>query len=480
MMEGSLTRRGLLGVLAAAGLGGCGVLEGAPADGTPNGGTHSSPTPSTPGAGDPANADLHVLTDTLSHDEVEMWRNDIVPTFEREVDLTIAVEHEATSVDRARQLDSLLDERNPPELYFGTVRDVAEYVLRGQTEPVDGLVSDLVAANGDLLTDGASRGESPSTMVPHGLILGGVLNYRADVYERLDLQVPETWDDLLENARAMAENDRFDGDGFAVVPSGSYFLPWLYTAGGDVWQRAGDEQVDVGLDDAPVRAAFDFLEQLGQYSPEPAETDYGTVAQRWAAGRLGQCLFPNARLAHLTYERARSQGESTAVSLATRQAPAPVRDRGLDPPTRGQAIVHGTPRFSDANVSAAEQFCRFMYEGPADHAARINRSMRFLPPYEGIPDTDAYAESSLHRVEGGHFLTLQRRLVSEVAPHYLGERPRTTAAWYAMEPRWADDTSLDRLTRDVLVDDEPIGDALERARQQLRSRLEEGRTLQTD
>lgn len=478
------TRRGVLGALVAAGLAGCPLRRGpsgpSPPSATRQTGMHPSSTRrATPNDG-PESADVHVLTDQVSRAEVRQWEEEIVPGFERQYDAAVAVEHEATSANRAQRLDALVADEDPPEVYYATAREVAEYVLRGQTISADELVSDLAAANGSLVADRNLRSGGITHLVPHGLVLGGVLNYRADVYEELGLSVPETWDELLANARAIDESEGVDTSGFAVVPRDSYFLPWLYTAGGDLWRWRDDAQVELDFREGHVRAALEMMQELAQYGPNPAETDYANIARLWVEGRLGQCLWPNARLAEFAYENVAGQPESADIHLETLQAPAPLRDQALDPPTRGTAITHGTPLFEGANLQHAERFLRFMYEGPARQADKTNQTMAFLPPYESVVYTDEYASTEIYRAEDGHFLELERHLVDEVVPHYVGDRPRTPAAWYAMEPGWTNESSLDGMIRGVLVDDEPIDDVIVETGRELRSRLAAGQDLRAD
>lgn len=476
---GRYTRRQLLATLSAAGISGC-ASERPSADSTPPPTTEpstrtskGSPTSQREGA----DADVHVMTDAtlLNKGWSEKWEQEIVPVFQARFDATVSVD--GISGERSRIIQRLLDARDPPELYYGTIRETARHIARDQTIPVDDLVRDLQAVNGTLVGEQFITSRGTTHLVPHGLVVGGVLNYRTDIYDELGLSVPQTWAQLLDNARAIDESERFDARGFDVAPAASYFTPWLYTAGGGYWRWRGEDRVELDFQTEHVRDALGMLKDLVPFSRRPSESSYGEMFSAWADGRLGQCLFPNARLAQLAYENADPDNEY--IGLETAQAPAPLVDTTLDPPTRGGGFVQGTPLFEGANVELARQFLRFMYEGPSRQADKNNLKTQYLPPYEGIIQTDEYASSAIYRAENGHFLELEKQFIENVLPHYLGERPRTVPAWYAMQPNSVDDAPIEEMVRSVLVDGVSMDDAIVRARRRLQDQLEEGRQLQS-
>jgi multiple sugar transport system substrate-binding protein len=485
----SRTRRQVLAALAAAGLAGCNSLGGSePSTEAPDSTPASSPTPESP--------EVVVMTNDKNERWQQKWEQEIAPGFEAQSDATVRIEY-STSPPQVPPTQRLVDEGNPPEVYYNDAVAVARHALEGDLQPVDNLVDDLVAANGDLHVEYPIRSEGEPHIVPHGLHLGGVLHYRRDVYDELGLSVPETWAELVENARVIDESDQFDTRGFAVSgvdasadKTRDDFISWLYTAGGRFW-RWQDEpggRVELDFQTEQVHATLGLLNRLAQYSPDPAEIGGASIVGEWFTDNVAQCLFPNAWLAGLTYdiESDPEQDRSVSVSPNTAVAPAPLRDRTLDPPTRGWVHVDGTPMFRGANTEYAEEFLRYMYEGPQRQADKNNVTMRRLPPYEGIFETEAYRSADIYQAEDGYFLDLERQLLEEVLPLYTGERPRTPAARYAMQPIPPDTTGeyldaepdiLTELVQAVLVEAEPMDDAIARARQRLQSRLEDGRDL---
>lgn len=466
------SRRHVLAALGVAAVAGCASDDGSSGDGT----IHSGTATTTPPSSEP---DVRVVTDYSSEAWQRKWNGDVLPGFEQESSRTVEVEYPPEYHARLRELAR---DGDFPEVFTSSATEVAKYVAEGRTRPVDDLVSALSDSNGPLIADHSIRGPEATHLVPHGLSMV-VFNYRADVYDALGLSVPRTWAELRDNTRAIAESDEVDAAGFAV-PAGAPdtkpredFLTWLYSAGGGLWEWT-DAAQSVALDFATdgVRVALEEMRTLGQYSPTPARAGYTGTLSAWIQGDLAQCFFPNAALAGFTYDR--EHPGATAIARQTRQAAVPLRDASLSPPTRGHVWIEGTPVFRGADAGSARQFLRYMYQGPAAQADKNGYTMRFLPPYEGIVETDAYRSGDVYRAEGGHFWDLERSLVADVAPEYRGRRPRTPAAWYAMQGTPPGTPSiLGDLVRHVVDEEDPIEGAIERARTRLRDRLEAGRRL---
>lgn len=485
------SRRQYLAAVGTVGLSGCTLLD--PEDGAAPPESPSTPQPPdeptsrstpTPASGAAA-ADVHVATDYASEAWVARWRTDVVPGFEERHGRSVAMDYAIRPSQMVGRVEELVEAGNPPEVYHVDLATAIRHVARGHTRPVDGLLADLVDANGALVGEHSIRSGGTAHLVPHGLYLGGVLHYRADVYEDLGLSVPGTWEELVENARAIDESERVDARGFAV-PAGPYdgkphddFTNWLYAAGGDYWRWADGPGGRVELDfrAEQVRAALELMGTLARYSPDPAETGYPSTAQAWVLGEVAQCFWPNAWLAGIAYGVSSDEPGPRTVALNTRQAPVPLRDATLDPPTRGWAYVDGSPLFDGANVEAAEAFLRYAYEGPSRQARMNNVAMKTVPPYADVIDAEAYRRAEVYRAEDGLFLDLERGLLEEIAPGLDGERPRTPAARYATGAVPGEHSAVTEMVRAVLVDGRPVDDAIDRARRRLGSRLEEGRKL---
>jgi len=310
-----------------------------------------------------------------------------------------------------------------------------------------------------------------------------VLNYRRDIYDQLGLTVPDTWDELLANARAISQSDQVDAAGFAVPATATgkshpEFLSWLYSAGGDLWKWEDSDAtaVNVAFDEELVRSTLAHMSALSAYSPPPTQMGFAGLVSEWVSGNVAQCLFPNAWLAGASYTQ---PGANAAVALETRQAAVPLRDSTHSPPTSGHIWLTGTPVFSDTNTTGARKLLEYLYRGPQAQAARNGLTMQHLPPYEGIIDRDSYQHGHIYTVEDGHFWELEKTLMEEIIPSYTGTRPRTPAAWYAMQGRPPGDGSsvISQMVSTTLDGDSSLSEGISTARTQLHRRLQEGQSL---
>lgn len=426
----------------------------------------------------PEDADAHVLTDYSSQSWQEEWYDRLVPGFRSRGGGSVYIGYPPDSV-RAR-FEQLLQEGDPPEVVTGTLGGFGDHVISDRILSVDDLVSDLVAANGDLLDPGSTRVDGSAHLVPHGLSMS-TFNYRADIYDELELSVPETWDELRENARAIERSDATDARGFAVplVPTDSLFPPnraealfttLLYSAGGDYWRWVNEAANELEVDFRPrhVRPVLELLRDLARYSPSPSGLDLSSLIQKWNGGAIAQCFMSNAWLCGLAHRLA----DARDVALATRQAPPPRRDRTVNPERRGWLHTDGMLIVRGAeNTDIAEAFLRYMYEGRSEQASRnLVEPMRWLPPYEGVMDTDRYRNGTLFQVDDGYFLERNRYCRNEIYPFLAGDRPQNAATRYARQGG-----AVAEMVTAVVADGVPIAEAISDARDRLRARLQEGR-----
>lgn len=471
-MRESPTRRRILAALAATtSLAGC--PSGPSTESTPTQNVPRQEIPTvTPAEQDPT-AEIHMHSDVGGDEWVEKWTEEIIPSFETQSPATVRYTEGGLVRDPIRQL---LDAGTPPELAHGTLFQHGRWIAQGETIPVDDVLDDIASANGDPHDETLIRTGGSVYIVPHGWSLGGKLNYREDIYERLGLSVPETWDELVENARIIDESEDVDARGFALPTAAREeertdmdFTNWLYTAGGDYWRWADEDRasLEVAFRDEHVRAAIGMMERLTNYSPEPSPYPVSKLFQDWIRGDVAQGVNPNAWLAGLAYENGADD-----IALQTKQAPLPVREPGLDPPTLGWSAMEGTPIFTRSdNHRGARELLRFVHEGQ-ERQAEMNllHPTRWIPPYEGIMETETYTNADIFRAHDGHFLELNRRCVKEFAPYHRGDRPQTPAALYARSFTPAAD-----LVRAVFVEESTLDGKIAETRKVLSDRLKEGR-----
>ena len=440
--------------------------------GGPGAGTETSTDTTTGGAN---KNEVHFLTDYSNDAWQDKWENEIVPGFEEQTGIPVNVEYAGMQGTGEQRLTTLMQSGDTPESFTGTLTQVGDMVARGQTAPVGDALSAIEEENGDLLYKSTVTVSDQVHMIPHGLYLGGTFNYRKDVYEKLGLEVPETWEELVHNAKVIDESDEVQERGFAMPApkagkSGSEFSNFLANAGGGTWQwETEGETAKVWFEEEHVLAALDAMSELAEYSPDPSSVNWSSTIKYWVGGRVAQTIMNNAWLAGPAYGAG-----VTDIALNTDVAPIPKRE-GADPIDRGWALLDGHPVLSDAdNVEGAKELLKFMYEGPETQADKSTiEPMRFLPPYESAVDTDEYQSAEIFGVEDGYFLDLNRKCMEEVAPNLQSpDRPSTPATLFA--GRFPIDSEM---VNQVLVQERDPAKAYEEAKSRLQKRLEEGQEL---
>lgn len=377
--------------------------------------------------------EIHILTDYTGEGGWDpYWEDELIPGFEEEHDIPVNVEPVGFQGTGEQRLATLMQSGNPPELFHGTITEIGDLVNQGRTQSIDDVTDDLEDIWGDTLFKNTLQPVDGEThMVPHGVYMGGCLNYREDIYQTLDLEVPETWSELVENARIIdeAEIELPDGEtmrGFGLPAqltgkSASDFSNWLFNAGGDTWRWSEDDELELWMDEDHVMAVFEHLQELVQYSPDPSSLDWGTTIEYWVGSRFGQCLMNNAWLCGPAYNAGQ---EDTALN--TKQALVPKLE-GSDPLQRGWVLADGTPIIEgSSNPDEAGDFLRYMYSEERHPTTTLIEPMRFLPPYEAVTETEAYQSAEIFQVEDGAFLERNQYILDEIAPELENPDSPTT------------------------------------------------------
>ena len=123
-----------------------------------------------------------------------------------------------------------------------------------------------------------------------------LMHYRSDLYEQKGLKIPETWDDLLANAKALNAPPRMYG----IVQRGARgafdvtydVLPYLWSHGGDIFkdQKGGDFTVTINSREtlAGLETYLRLEKEAGH--PHTAGQTQTDVIQAMATGRAGHII----------------------------------------------------------------------------------------------------------------------------------------------------------------------------------------------
>lgn len=440
MAEGDLPRRRFLtaGAATTAVLAGCtggggettttgGGMETTAAGGTEttdgggmkttDGGGMETPTPSEYIEPGNTGEEIHILTDYSNEAWQAVWEEDLVPAFEGDLGLNFEAEFTGFSGTGEQRLTTLIQAGNPPESFTAGITSVGDLLSQGQLAKTDHVTDYLVERSGDLVgTQYKYFGEG--YVVPHGKYTGA-WQYRTDILERLGLEIPETLDGILDNAKAIDEADEVEARG-VIVPAQKTGKAetWMWTMllghGSHMfrWKDEGTmEEAEVWFPKEDVVPALEYARELAQYSVDPSSADWGSTLSFWAGGRAAMQYHLNAWPAGVA-----AQAGNTAVAENTTITPIPNRE-GREAFARGVPGFDGHPTLTIAdNVPGWFTALRYMYGDP-ERAAKYYAAepTRFIPAYADIMDTDAYRSAEIFR-EVPNLLDLNLYARDEIAP----------------------------------------------------------------
>ncbi len=155
-------------------------------------------------------------------------------------------------------------------------------------------MDDTVYYNAEKKTMSAADGKLMSMPVNPNIPL---LFYREDLYKQHGLKVPETWDELYENAKKLHNPPAVYG----IVQRGARgphdvaydFYPYLYGFGGSIFkdQAAGD--FTVTINDAKGKEALDYYVKLAREvgHPKTAALAQAEVIQNMVTGKAAHTIM---------------------------------------------------------------------------------------------------------------------------------------------------------------------------------------------
>lgn len=183
-----------------------------------------------------------------------------------------------------------------PQIFFSSADSVATLHDLGLTRDLTGLMTeDLTGIFANGVLDSCKLGDEiayfPIALQPQAII------YRQDRFEEAGLEVPETWDEFIQCAKALTKDSDGDGEidqwGFGMVGSNnssgqSRFMSYLWSNGVDC--IAGEEgawKSDLKADNQVFADAFKKWTQMNEDGIVPigiTEVDYPTAANYFAMG----------------------------------------------------------------------------------------------------------------------------------------------------------------------------------------------------
>ena len=177
--------------------------------------------------------------------------------------------------------------------------NLPEYVSAGWLQPLDDYVDE---AKDDWLVmeDIPAGGLEAMTVqdelyaLPHSN-LGGMLFYRADVFDELGIQPPQSTDDILAAAKTIKEQRPdlipFSARGASTFASLGTDLGWAYGYGATLFDEDGTPQAD---SDEMEAAMTDFVTLMSDYgAPDAATLTFTQAGEKFSSGNAAM-IFDNS------------------------------------------------------------------------------------------------------------------------------------------------------------------------------------------
>ncbi|MBM7505856.1 sugar ABC transporter substrate-binding protein [Agromyces aurantiacus] len=289
----------------------------------------------------------------------------------------------------------------------GTTPDVAEtgttwtaeFADAGALAPIDEYV-DGEDLRGDLVEGLVESGTYDGELYGMPWYAGvRSLVYRADVFEELGLDAPESWDDIVAAGEAIKaakpEMIAFAVPGDAEFP----VYPWVWGAGGEVAEQDGDEWVS-GLDSPEAQEGIGFYTGLATehgFSSAGATTWKETeVLDNFAQGDVAMALMGSWTPAAVIEKNPDMEGKFAAT-------PIPGKDGGIAPSVLGGS--HLSVFNTAENTDLAWEFVKLMTTG--EFAEQWGEQSGYFPGQASLledtmsSDDPLVAPFATQLVEGG-------------------------------------------------------------------------------
>lgn len=179
------------------------------------------------------------FADTYADEIIQQYVDEWNATHSPKVELVTIPFGEYTST----RLTAAFASGQGPDIFWVSPGDFLRYVGNGILEPMDNhlteaQIADLVPAARDKVSVYGRVYGVPVELEPLAVF------YDKDLFDEKGLSVPETWDELVEVAKALTTPERY---GLIIEPAADFYqlftwYPFLWSAGGDVvdegWTKA--------------------------------------------------------------------------------------------------------------------------------------------------------------------------------------------------------------------------------------------------
>lgn len=423
------------------------------------------------GDGEPS-GEVHWLMDYND----ESWQNrweELKMEYESEhPDVTINMEYVGFQGQSGQRLQNLIQSGDPPELFQGTLPEQGLLIGDNLALPTNDVNDNIREFFDDEINKSHTMqlGGTAEWLVVHGWQTISTYTYREDIFNQLDLDVPETWDELVNNAEVIDNDGDLDIRGFGMPgqktgKSSSEFDGFFRAAGGYYYEENGGE-VEVWFPEDIAIETLEMMNQLAEYSPDPTQLSWGPTIQGWLSQQFAQCSFVSGWLHDVALD-------SDLVDLAknTTLAELPTPNADDDPLDRGLVVIEGTPLIKGSNVEAAKDWLTWLYAEDFERAAKNNlQNLRILPSTDTLFESDEYQNGEPMQREDGLMKPVQQKVIELSENKSDPSRPITPATNFVQRY-----PILNEMVNDVLVVGNTPSEAVDRAKTRFEDRLAEGK-----
>ena len=394
-------------------------------------------------AGCGSDSGAQVIRFTLNKREAIPYMREVIADYEASQD-DVRVVLDTSGVD---PVSASFVRGNPPDLMMANYNlEVSRFVERCTVSDL----SDLDAAsqyNPDLqpLLDQYGVCEGQTSAIPYSIMAAGII-YNKDIFEEYGLEVPETWDELIEVCEALQAEGitpiyltGASADNWTIGQG-----PFDYAVGGsiDVLQFFEDleaEGTDVGAD-SKVSFQKDFAEPVekmrllaDEYSNQDSlNRSYGD----------GNTAFANGEAAmYMQGPWAFSEIAKTDPDLNLGTFPLPMTNDPADLKVRVNVDLALMIPNEAANPEAAKEFLEFLYQ-PDVIAAYNESQLGINPTIDGEQTDDPRVQGALAYYNEAQFYQGPSVLVPKTIPVFnynqsmlISSDP--TASLKTMDEDWA-------------------------------------------
>lgn len=328
----------------------------------------------------------------------EEFFDEVSAAFTEETGAELNVEFVQWADAHDRFVTSIAGGTTPDVAETGTTW-TAEFADAGALAPIDEYV-DGEDLRGDLVEGLVESGTYEEELYGMPWYAGvRSLVYRADLFEELGLEAPESWDDIVAAGEAIkAANPEMTA--FAVPGDAEFpVYPWVWGAGGEVATEEGGEWVS-GLDSAEAQEGIGFYTGLATehgFSSAGATTWKETeVLDAFAQGDVAMALMGSWTPAAVVEKNPEMEGKFAA-------APIPGKDGGIAPSVLGGSHLSVFNTAEDTDL--AWEFVKLMTTG--EFAEKWGEQSGYFPGQASLledtmsSDDPLVAPFATQLVEGG-------------------------------------------------------------------------------